>query len=61
MPVEWAARDMICDKCHAGQMVEYQRKLTAGAKRAVLTGMKCERCGFTSLDSDDDVWSVVGL
>jgi hypothetical protein len=42
-------------------MVEYQRKLTAGAKGAVLTGRKCERCGFTSLDSDDDVWSVVGL
>ena len=52
---------MMCDRCRAGQMVEYQRRLASGAKGAVLTGRKCDRCGFTQLDSDDDVWSVVGL
>jgi DNA-directed RNA polymerase subunit M/transcription elongation factor TFIIS len=52
---------MICDKCHAGQMLEYQRKVASGAKETTLTGRRCERCGFTQLDSDDDVWSAVGL
>ncbi|MDA4122755.1 MAG: hypothetical protein OK456_06200 [Thaumarchaeota archaeon] len=52
---------MICDKCHAGQMLEYQRTISSGTKETVLTGRRCERCGFTALDSDDDVWSAVGL
>ena len=42
-------------------MVEYERKIFAGAKEATLVGRKCDRCGFTQLDSDDDVWSAVGL
>ena len=52
---------MIRDKCRAGQMVEYERSILAGGKKAVLKGTKCDRCGFTQLDSDDDVWSAVGL
>jgi hypothetical protein len=52
---------MMCEKCRAGQMVEYQRKILAGGKEVALTGRKCDRCGFTQLDSDDDVWSAVGL
>jgi len=51
----------MCERCHAGQMVEYQRKVLAGGKATTLTGRKCDRCGFTQLDSDDDVWSAVGL
>jgi len=42
-------------------MVEYQRKVALGAKETTLTGRRCERCGYTELDSDDDVWSAVGL
>lgn len=52
---------MICDKCHAGQMIEYERKVGAGRKETILAGRRCERCGFTQLDSDDDIWSAVGL
>jgi hypothetical protein len=42
-------------------MVEYERKVLAGGKEARLIGRKCDRCGFTQLDNDDDVWSAVGL
>jgi hypothetical protein len=42
-------------------MVEYERKILAAGKEAVLKGWKCDRCGYTQLDSDDDVWSAVGL
>jgi len=52
---------MICERCRAGQMIEYQRKLASGKNEIALTGRKCERCGYTELDSDDDVWSAVGL
>ncbi len=52
---------MMCERCHAGQMVEYERKVGTGGKEALLVGRKCDRCGFYQLDSDDDVWSAVGL
>jgi hypothetical protein len=52
---------MMCERCHAGQMVEYDRKIGTGSKQVTLVGRKCERCGYTQLDSDDDVWSAVGL
>jgi len=42
-------------------MVEYQRKVGQAAKEVSLVGRKCDRCGYTQLDSDDDVWSAVGL
>jgi hypothetical protein len=42
-------------------MAAYERKVGEGPKFAVITGSKCDRCGFTQLDSDDDVWSAVGL
>ena len=48
---------MICERCHAGQMAEYQRQV----KGTTITGKRCDRCGYTELDSDDDVWSAVGL
>ncbi len=51
---------MICDRCHAGQMQEYVRTVGSGSK-ATIRGMKCERCGFTILDNDDEIWSAVGL
>lgn len=52
---------MRCDKCHAGEMVEYERNVLAEGKQTTLRGTRCDRCGFTQLDSDDDVWSAVGL
>ncbi len=52
---------MICERCHAGQMVQYQRKIAPGKKETVLTGTRCDRCGYTELDNDDDVWSAVGI
>ena len=56
-----ARAHLICERCHAGQMLEYDRKLTSKGNEITLTGRRCERCGYTQLDSDDDVWSAVGL
>jgi len=42
-------------------MAEYSRRVVADGREAVLTGRKCDRCGFTQLDNDDDVWSAVGI
>ena len=53
--------DLICDKCHAGVMVEYERTMKNRDKEAKIIGRKCDRCGYIKLDSDDDVWSIVGL
>jgi len=52
---------MICDKCRAGQLVEYERTMLNGDKKTRILGRKCDRCGYTQLDSDDDIWSIVGL
>jgi len=51
---------LICERCHAGQMVKYERTV-GGDKPAVITGTRCDRCGFTLLDNDEDIWSAVGL
>jgi hypothetical protein len=51
---------MICERCHAGQMVQYEKALGPEAK-AKVTGTRCERCGFILLDNDDDIWAAVGL
>jgi uncharacterized protein with PIN domain len=49
---------LICDRCHAGQMVEYSR--TVGTeKKVTIKGTRCERCGFTLLDDDEAVWAAV--
>ncbi len=52
---------MICERCRAGQMVEYERKVGTGDKVATIRGTRCERCGFTALDNDEEIWSAVGL
>ncbi|MGD0636471.1 MAG: hypothetical protein ABSA72_00325 [Nitrososphaerales archaeon] len=52
---------MMCERCHAGMMIEYERKVGSVGKGTTLVGRKCERCGYTQLDSDDDVWAAVGL
>ena len=49
---------MICERCHAGQMMEYERTVGTASK-VTLRGTRCERCGFTLLDDDDAVWSAV--
>ena len=51
---------MICDRCHAGQMEPYEKKLGPGGK-AVIAGTKCRVCGFVLLDNDDSIWSALGL
>ena len=55
--------ETICQKCHAGIMQEYERKMTNKkmSGTATVRGKKCDRCGYIKLDDDDDVWSVVGL
>jgi predicted nucleic-acid-binding Zn-ribbon protein len=55
------AGTMICTKCRAGQMQEYQKTISRGGKESTIFGRKCDRCGYIELDSDDDIWSVVGL
>lgn len=52
---------MICDKCRAGQMLEYEKTFDSNGKRAKILGRKCERCGHIKLDNDEDIWSIVGL
>ena len=42
-------------------MVEYERQIGKGAKTTNIRGTRCDRCGFTSLYDDEDVWSAVGL
>ncbi len=49
----------MCERCHAGQMLEYEKSLGRGAKTAILHGLKCERCGYVELTDDDSVWSAV--
>ncbi len=51
----------ICDKCHAGLMLPYERKITNRGKEAKIVGLKCDNCGWIKLNDDDDVWSIVGL
>lgn len=51
---------MICEKCHVGQMVEYRRTF-GGDKPIMIVGTRCDKCGFTLLDNDEDIWSAVGL
>ena len=50
----------MCDRCHAGQMESYEKRLGPGGK-ATITGMKCSMCGFVLLDNDDDVWSALSV
>ena len=52
---------MMCERCRAGQMVEYERTVGSEGKVATIRGSRCERCGFTLLDNDEDVWSAAGL
>ncbi len=52
---------LICEKCHAGQMLEYERVVGTAAKSVTIRGERCERCGFTSLSNDDDIWQAIGL
>lgn len=40
-------------------MLEYQKSLGRGGKVAVISGLKCERCGYVELSDDDAVWSAV--
>ncbi len=42
-------------------MLEYQRLITSDGKKTYLRGTRCERCGYTQLDDDEEIWSAVGL
>jgi len=42
-------------------MVECRRRVGDGPNTVEMVGAKCDRCGFTRLDNDDDVWAAVGL
>lgn len=47
----------MCERCHAGQMLEYEKVL--GGKATTIRGQKCERCGYVQLYDDDAIWSAV--
>jgi predicted HNH restriction endonuclease len=51
---------MICERCHAGQMREYERKVGPNGMTTI-RGTRCDICGFTLLEDDGDIWSAVGL
>jgi hypothetical protein len=42
-------------------MLEYTRQIKSKGPATTLVGRKCSVCGYIQLDSDDDVWSAVGL
>ena len=42
-------------------MVEYERRVGKGERETVIRGERCERCGYTELANDDEIWSAVGL
>jgi hypothetical protein len=42
-------------------MMAYERKIGRDENAVTIKGTRCERCGFVSLNNDDDVWSAVGL
>ena len=46
---------MFCDRCHAGQMQEYEKKIG----KSTLRGKICGFCGFVVLDNDDEIWSAL--
>ncbi|MDE1857496.1 MAG: hypothetical protein KGI26_00300 [Thaumarchaeota archaeon] len=50
---------MMCERCHAGQMLEYEKRLGRSGKETVIRGLRCERCGYVQLSDDDAVWSAV--
>jgi hypothetical protein len=52
---------LICERCHAGQMVEYSRNVGSGANAATIRGTRCDRCNYTELEDDEAIWSAVGL
>jgi predicted Zn-ribbon and HTH transcriptional regulator len=52
---------LICERCHAGQLLRYERTVGKEGASVTVTGVRCERCGYTQLDNDDDIWSAVGL
>ncbi|HUI86230.1 MAG TPA: hypothetical protein VLY21_03655 [Nitrososphaerales archaeon] len=52
---------MICDRCHAGQMTVYERRVGDPSKPTTIRGQRCDRCGYTELDDDEEIWSAVGL
>lgn len=53
--------ELICERCHAGQMVAYERRIGDPSRLTVIRGLRCDRCGFTHLENDEDIWSAVGL
>ncbi len=42
-------------------MEEYSRTIKSKEHETTIVGRKCSLCGYTQLDSDDDIWSAVGL
>ena len=43
-------------------MIEYEKNFSsADNNKAKIVGLRCDRCGYIQLDSDDDIWSIVGL
>ncbi|MDG6937900.1 MAG: hypothetical protein JRN42_05105 [Nitrososphaerota archaeon] len=52
---------MICERCHAGQMTEYEREVGRGGKKATIRGVRCALCGYAELADDEAIWSAVGL
>jgi ribosomal protein L37E len=42
-------------------MLEYERDVGPQGKETIIKGTRCERCGYTSLNDDEDIWSSVGL
>jgi len=49
----------MCERCHAGQMEHYEKKLGPGGN-VTISGTRCSVCGYVLLDNDDDVWSAIG-
>lgn len=42
-------------------MLPYERRVGPPGNEATVKGTRCDRCGFTLLVNDEEVWSAVGL
>ena len=42
-------------------MLEYRRRVGEDDRAVEMVGSRCERCGYTQVDNDDDLWKAAGL
>ncbi|MDG6942889.1 MAG: hypothetical protein JRN12_02930 [Nitrososphaerota archaeon] len=52
---------MTYERCHAGQLTEYEREIERAGRNATIRGIRCALFGYIELTDDEAIWSAVGL